>query len=92
MKLKVAYELSISAENEGLVPVIASQEGWNAESGITAQEYINKYVAIPEVNLLMERIVFRAIDAYFGLKDKALAEGVKAQYQQAVTITSEFIA
>jgi len=90
MKLKVGYELNISPENEALIPVIASQSGWDAQSGIDPKDFINERVTTPQIKVLMERVIEQAVRAYFGLAGKAQADIVMAQYQVKHTITSEF--
>lgn len=90
MKLKVTYELNISPENEALIPVIASQHGWNSESGIDPRDFINERVTTPQIKLLMERVIEQAVRAYFGLAGKATADAVMAQYQSAHTLESVF--
>lgn len=90
MKLKVTYELNISPENEALINVIASQEGWVGVG--SAQDYINEFVTKPPVKLLFNQIIERAVKAYHGLKDKQTADAVMTQYESAHTVTSEFIA
>jgi len=90
MKLTVTYELNISADNEALIPVIASQYGWNSESGTDPKDFINARVTTLQIKILMERIIEQAVRAYFGLAGKATADTVMTQYQSAHTITSEF--
>lgn len=91
MKLRVVYELSIDEQEQALIPVIASIEGWSPDSGVTPQEHINTVVAIPQVGSLFQRLVEGAIDIYFGIAGKAQASAVKEKYKTAHTVTSEFI-
>jgi hypothetical protein len=91
MKLQVIYELNISPENEPLIPVIASMEGWTPDSGMTAQEYINENISKPRVSLIFKTLLFGAIERYFGVAGQANARAVEALYEDAHSISSEFI-
>ena len=91
MKLQVKYELNISDDRMFLIDAIASQEGWQPESNLTSQEYINKYVALPRVKLLFEQIIERSVRAYFGIAGKSTADAVMQEYEIASNVTSEFL-
>lgn len=91
MKLKVGYELNISQENEALIPIIAKIEGWNPDSGVTAQQYINENVVKERVGLMFKELVQRAVSAYFGIAGQTNADQVMYQYEGAHSVTSEFI-
>jgi len=91
MKLRVTYELNISEPNLPLIPVIASVEGWTPDSGFTAEEYINKFISVPQVELVFQRIIEGAVDRYFGIAGKTQGAAVKEEYKTAHTVVSEFI-
>ncbi len=90
MKLIATYELNISPENEALIPVIASQHGWDQSSGTDPKDFINERVTTPQIKVLMERVIEQAVRAYFGLAGKATADAVMVQYQSAHTVNSVF--
>lgn len=90
-KLIVTYELEVSPENEPLIPVIASMEGWKSESGITSEEFINERVSKPRVNMVFDRLIEQAVKSYFGIAGKTQADAVLLQYQGAHKVTSEFV-
>jgi len=89
VELQVNYTLTIGPEKAALIPVIAGMNGWTGEG--TAEDFINQNVVTPQVTELFRQIVYRAVDSYFGMKDKATADNVKAEYETANTVTSEFV-
>jgi hypothetical protein len=89
VELQVNYTLTIGAEKAALIPVIASMNGWTGEG--TPEDFINANVVSPQVTEVMRQIVYRAVDSYFGLKDAAMANEVKAEYETAFEVTSEFV-
>lgn len=89
VELQARYTLTIGPEKAALIPVIASMNGWDGTG--TPEEFINANVVSPQLTELFRQIVYRAVDAYFGMKDVATANEVKAEYETAFSVTSEFV-
>lgn len=91
MKLKVAFELPLTADSGQFVEIIAKTHGWQPESGLSVEEYTAQRICEPAVRDLFKSLTISALSAYFGLSGAQEVERINRYVAEHQVAFAQFV-
>ena len=73
MIFKGTIELSVSEQNQGLIPLLVQFNGGNGDTKEDAVDVLKNKIE----NIIKEEMILRHLDTYFGIAGQAQVEAVK---------------